>query len=211
MKGFKSFRIPNSRGNSRGTSDRESPNKITEISPTGDIILAVGEDDQQKRLRVESAVLCHSSKVFAAMFSPPWVESEGLGSAAPKEIRLPEDSFEAMKAICYIVHSQNSLFPVSMTAQKFLNVVLHIDKYDLGRALRATTESWWRRFLNIVDGLSEVDLIHLIVAAHLLKEDTMFPKLTICLMVRNTSTDTYTDFMEDPFLADLLPAKLFGA
>lgn len=225
MEDLKSSPIPNAPDNLRdtsdsGASDSESPDYITRISPTGDVILVVGESDQEKRLLVESSALRRSSRVFAAMFSGPWLESEGLLPPVPKEnplsspkpsaITLPEDNPEAMKVICHLVHPQYPFTPAPMTVQAFLTIAIHIDKYGFGRALQASCDSWWRPFLNGVDDLSDVDLIHLIAAAYLLRDNTVFPKLTISLVARNPATDSYTDFAEDPFLAVLLPPKLFG-
>ena len=79
---------------------------ITNIDPTGEVIIEVG--DQQ--LRVSSKVLSLASPVFKPMFNSGF--KEGLTSEvtadSPRTIPLPDDDFQAFLCLCQIVHMQHN-------------------------------------------------------------------------------------------------------
>ncbi|KAK0732203.1 hypothetical protein B0H67DRAFT_640502 [Lasiosphaeris hirsuta] len=94
--------------------------KVISIHPDGDVVLIVGN-------------------VFRAMLEPPWVESQNLSNKSPKEIAIPEDDPNAMRALCCIVHFRNDLVPnikaKDMEPPKILQLVVAADKYDMTSAL----------------------------------------------------------------------------
>lgn len=180
---------------------------ILEVSPVGDIILVVGPPgEEQLRLRVSSTILRSASKVFDAMFSPPWVESSRtLSIESPKNIDLPEDDPEAMKAICYAIHHRPDMIPfVDVNAKQILQAARTIDKYDLGTAMQLVTDKWLRQQLQ---AKSVEDLLYLAAAAMVLKNYKAFSKLTWLVMI--THEGSYLRFQNDDQLRELFPSEMF--
>ncbi|KAK3343148.1 hypothetical protein B0H65DRAFT_241411 [Neurospora tetraspora] len=181
---------------------------ILEVSPTGDIILVVGPpEEKQLRLRVSSTILRSASKVFDAMFSPPWIESScTLSLEAPKDIDLPDDDPEAMKAICYAIHHRPDMIPFAeMDGKHILQAVRTIDKYDLFTTMQMVTDRWFRQ---VTPYRSSTDLMYLVAAAEMLKKFDIFPKLTWLVMIIHVGS--YLSFHEDKLLMDTLPPKLLS-
>lgn len=180
---------------------------ILEVSPVGDIILVVGPpEEEQLRLRVSSTILRSASKVFDAMFSPPWVESSRtLSLEAPKDVVLPEDDPEAMKAICYAIHHRPDMIPfVDVNGKQILQAARTIDKYDLGTAMQLVTDKWLRQQL---PGKSVEDLLYMAAAATLVKNYEAFSKLTWLVMI--THEGSYRRFQNDEQLRELFPSEMF--
>ncbi|KXT10900.1 hypothetical protein AC579_9858 [Pseudocercospora musae] len=64
---------------------------IETIDPSGDIILAVGTNEAQKKLRVSSERLSNSSPVFKALLRPQYNEGSKIRtSKKPVELALPD-------------------------------------------------------------------------------------------------------------------------
>ncbi|EAA28870.3 hypothetical protein NCU05906 [Neurospora crassa OR74A] len=180
---------------------------ILEVSPVGDIILVVGPpEEEQVRLRVSSTILRSASKVFDAMFSPPWVESSRtLSLEAPKDVELPEDDSEAMKAICYAIHHRPDMIPfVDVNGKQILQAARTIDKYDLGTATQLLTDKWLRPQLQ---GKSVEDLLYMAAAATVVENYEAFSKLTWLVMI--THEGSYRRFQNDEQLSELLPRVTF--
>ncbi|KAK3492179.1 uncharacterized protein B0T23DRAFT_135832 [Neurospora hispaniola] len=180
---------------------------ILEVSPVGDIILVVGPPgEEQLRLRVSSTILRSASKVFDAMFSPPWVESSRtLSLESPKDVELPEDDPEAMKAICYVIHHRPDMISfVDVNAKQILQAARTIDKYDLGTAMQLVTDKWLRQQLR---AKSVEDLLYMAAAAMVLKNYKAFSKLTWLVMI--THEGSYLRFQNDDQLRELFPSEMF--
>lgn len=180
---------------------------VTEICPTGDIILVVGPpEDKQLRLKVSSILLRSASKVFDAMFSPPWIESSRtLSHDSPQDIELPEDDSEAMKAICYAVHHRPDMIPlVDMSGKQILQAVRTIDKYDLSTAMQLVTDRWLRQKLR---AKSVEDLLYMAAAAAMLKNYKVFSKLTWLVMISHQGS--YLRFHNDDQFRELFPPGIF--
>ncbi|KAK3950010.1 hypothetical protein QBC32DRAFT_347718 [Pseudoneurospora amorphoporcata] len=179
----------------------------SQVSPTGDIILVVGPpEEKQLRLRVSSTILRSASKVFDAMFSPPWIEStRTLSPESPKDIELPEDDAEAMKAICYAIHHRPEMIPfVDTSGKQILQAVRTIDKYDLSTAMQLVTDRWLRHQL---PAKSVEDLLYMAAAASVLKNHEAFSKLTWLAMI--THKGSYRPLLNDDRFKELFPAGFF--
>ncbi|KAJ4412504.1 hypothetical protein N0V85_003677 [Neurospora sp. IMI 360204] len=180
---------------------------ILEVSPTGDIILVVGPpEEKQLRLRVSSIILRSVSKVFDAMFSPPWIEnSRTLSPEAPKDIDLPEDDPWALKTICYALHHRNDMIPFDkMSGKMILHAAQAIDKYDLSTAMQLVTDRWLRQQL---PAKSVKGLLYMAAAATVLKNYEAFSKLTWLVMI--THEGSYFRFQNDDQLRELFPSGMF--
>lgn len=107
-----------------------------DIAPGGDVVLLVGNPTQAK-LRVSSATLKRTSKVFEAMLSSKYREGQDNGtSARPKEIKLPEDAASATSDMCNLLHGNRFEERQHMdTSEQILSLSVAIDKYDCTDAL----------------------------------------------------------------------------
>ena len=117
-----------------------------EISRNSDLVLIVNE---KLEILVSSVVLCNTSDVFRAMLNSQWTEGQSLqksNTAAPAQIKLPDDNSESMAVLCAALHQRNDLIEHSLTADEMYNVSLLADKYDCTTALKHTATSWFNSF-----------------------------------------------------------------
>ncbi|KAK3503362.1 hypothetical protein B0T13DRAFT_522069 [Neurospora crassa] len=184
------------------------PNR--EISATGDIILVVGapdSEDPQLRLRVQSTILREASTVFRTMLSPPWVESQGISTKNPKEIRLPEDEPKAMEVVCLALHFRNNLINPhwleEQGGQRMLDVAILIDKYDLKASMQFITDTWFRQSMGCIMGES----IYRMAAAWILEEEEFFAQYSWIVMI--TYTGPYAKLLSQELLRERLPPQTF--
>lgn len=129
------------------------------------------------KIRVSSAILNLSSKVFQAMLSPRFKEGTDLleaTSASPLEIELADDDPQAMEAVCDIVHLRNAGFAATCELAPYwiLRIALVADKYDFITAMKLVSGMWLNNVkmsysLLLATQLSfpEADTSHLMLAA----------------------------------------------
>ena len=122
------------------------PAKI-DADPAGDLVLAVGSGDTQRRIRASSKVLSLASPVLAAMFSPHrFSEGAALSTSNPPVIPLPEDEPETVTMFCHLVHFKEYQGErPSPSFDQLVNMALFCDKYDAGLALNPWSELWLLR------------------------------------------------------------------
>lgn len=119
------------------------PAKI-DADPAGDLVLAVGSGDTQRRIRASSKVLSLASPVLAAMFSPHrFSEGAALSTSNPPVIPLPEDEPETVTMFCHLVHFKEYQGErPSPSFDQLVNMALFCDKYDAGLALNPWSEAF---------------------------------------------------------------------
>lgn len=84
-------------------SDIGSSGSFVVIDPDGDVVLAVG--DQNEQFQVSSQALSKASPVFKATFGPNFREGQQeRSSSQPATIELPEDDPDGMRLICLFLH-----------------------------------------------------------------------------------------------------------
>jgi hypothetical protein len=107
-----------------------------------DVILVVGPD--KVPMGIDARCLRGASKVFNAMFKPPWMESTKLsnGPDSPAELALPKDDAQAVHHLCCIIHNRSDLVPAEITASDILQIAIAVDKYDMFTALKYATARW---------------------------------------------------------------------
>ncbi|KAH8655587.1 hypothetical protein BX600DRAFT_515366 [Xylariales sp. PMI_506] len=113
----------------------ESGNNLpVDISPYGDIILIIGQ--QNMRLRIFSRCLCCASKVFSAMFSPQWNEGQGLSKALQR--KSSERRTMLMHCVQYVVlyTIATILYQKVIPPLEVLQIAIATNKYDLSVALK---------------------------------------------------------------------------
>lgn len=185
--------------------DNEAP--LVNIDPEGDVILAVGEPVQAK-LRISSAILSRTSKVFAALFSPRYASlahrlckgdcpadssirrySEGHdlhAMARPRTIKLPEDEAEPMSDMCKLLHCGDTNIHEDGTTNhsRVFAFAVAVDKYDCVKALRPQIQGillgWLDR--DRKPTISGIEHGEMLAAAYLLDHKRAFGVITQNLM-----------------------------
>ncbi|MCJ1473764.1 hypothetical protein MMC13_002415 [Lambiella insularis] len=102
-----------------------------EIALNGDVYLIL--DGAQ--LRVYSQVLRCASKVWAAMFSPPFSEGTTISQGKPLYLPLPDDDTEAMTTMCNVLHHKYKFDMPTPTTELFETLAVASDKYDCHEAM----------------------------------------------------------------------------
>lgn len=113
-----------------------------DVDPAGDLILLVGQGNDQKPIRVSSKVLSLASPVFATMFGPRYLEGHVLSKQTKSSIPsfpLPDDHPEAMTWFCRAVHLQMNADVLGKNVSLMLKIAALCDKYDASTALSGWT------------------------------------------------------------------------
>ena len=114
--------------------------------PTGDVVLTIGREDNQKRIKVSSSILSLVSPVFKAMFSSPFVEGRASSSENPKEVDLPDDDANAMVWLCHGLHCVDLSTEAKVPIRILEHLALLVDKYDCVGAISAWGHIWLRQW-----------------------------------------------------------------
>lgn len=120
--------------------DQESTSPIPVLSDEaiakdGDLTLVVGAGEHVIKLQVYSQCLKAASKVFKAMLTPPWKESQDLANGKDPKVLLPDDDPLAMREICRIIHHQKMPDSDKPPPERLLQMAIVADKYDFCHAL----------------------------------------------------------------------------
>ncbi|KAF2228119.1 hypothetical protein BDZ85DRAFT_315607 [Elsinoe ampelina] len=110
-----------------------------ELCSIGDVYLIPG-DSPTKRYLVSSAILANCSDVFKAMFTGNFSEAQGLSSAAPKTVELPEDGPDATELMLRILHLKTMTNCASPTPSVFADLAVLCKKYQCEAAASAVVE-----------------------------------------------------------------------
>lgn len=191
-------------GNEQSTTAQDSALLNLDIAPDGDIILLVGEEPNQRTLRVHSFALKIASKVFAAMFGPHFTEGQSLSSADPRIVPLPEDDSDAMATICCVIHYRRDLITDVPDIDKICNIALSADKYEFTVALQPFFQIWMR---NIGEVKQIKALLKATVAAYIFDDAAIFADVTKFLIMH--CSEKYTHHW-DGIVNDFLPPKVLG-
>ena len=121
------------------------------VDPAGDLTLLVGQERNQRPIRVSSKVLSLASPVFATMFGPRYLEGHILSKHAKFSIPsfpLPEEDPEAMTWFCRAVHLQLNANEKAMTVGLIRKIAALCDKYDASTALSGWSRLWMEDLSN---------------------------------------------------------------
>lgn len=177
------------------------PDRITNISPDGDVVFMVGEE--KIRLKVQSHCLRSASKTFGVMFGSVWREGQSLSKESPTEVPLVEDDADAMWTICCIIHHRNDLVPPRMTAEEILQIAILVDKYDLKVALKFASVEWLKPRVNA----TRADMGFLLAANFLFDNPDVFIAHIMALILHYNGS--YMDFLDDEFTGQIIPPRTF--
>ena len=102
----------------------------TEVDSARNVILYV---EDSMKLRVSSKLLGISSKVFARMFNPHYLEGQNLRkSSKPSTVSLIDDNAQAMHLVCKCLYHQMSMEDESkIDLETLLLMSVIADKYDI--------------------------------------------------------------------------------
>ncbi|GIZ45836.1 hypothetical protein CKM354_000898700 [Cercospora kikuchii] len=181
------------------------------IDPEGDVILVVGELDDQ--FQVSSAVLSKASPVFQAMLGPNFREGQQLrsnGNTEPVEIPLPDDDPKAMTLMCRLLHCRDAPAEDERLVDNFkmLPAALAFDKYQvvgpLHWQIRGVLSHWLFDFDAIVDSVTVC--AGTVAAAYLLNCDDAYNRATAHLI--NICEDSVTELVERQDITDIIPLQV---
>lgn len=182
------------------------------ICPHSDLFLVVGPNKQP--IGVDARSLRRVSKVFEAMFRPPWLESTKLSEnrISPLELALPEDDFRAMNVICCIIHHRNDLVPADLLARDILKIAIVADKYDMLAALKFAAAGWLKTApqsdTSEADSEAILSMGNLLAAAFLFREAEQFRDLSVQLMFNYGGS--YREIAKSSLIVDVLGAEVPG-
>ena len=177
---------------------------VLELAREGDLILGLGKDETQKKLRVHSLFLRHASKVFEAMFSPRFKEGHILSSTCPEAIPFPDDNVDAMVEMCSVIHHRNECTTELLDADQIYNVAVAADKYDCTVALRLAFRAWIR----VLDrGPDARSLFKAMTAAYIFDDAAVFTSVTRDLVMHHPTNYTH---IWDSSISDFLPWATLG-
>ncbi|KAF7192363.1 hypothetical protein HII31_06395 [Pseudocercospora fuligena] len=196
---------------------------IETIDPSGDIILVVGTNEAQKKLRASSERLSNNSPVFKALLGPDYNEgSKARTSDRPVEVALPDDDADSMRLVCILTHCTDiSDEDTNLSVDRLLAFAIVVDKYHISAALRFQSRGLLLSCLSrnlepaVVEpsctsdeadlALDVPDVYGIIVAAaYLLKEPNGFKLATEKFINRGRLV---SGFLDEPFWSRL-PIKL---
>ncbi|KAF2491510.1 hypothetical protein BU16DRAFT_565211 [Lophium mytilinum] len=147
----------------------------------GDVIFELGKGDEPPaRLLVSSHVLTMVSPVFRAMFTGGFAESQGISSASPRIVSLPDDDRDAMELICRVLHFDTAAIPRKLNLFAVVDVVVLSDKYNCTAALRPYGMVW---IAALMDEACDEGFERLLVVAYGLDLPESFFNLTRELML----------------------------
>ena len=129
-----------------GSNPRSTPPQYN-VDPAGDLILLVGQEENQIPIRVSSKVLGLASPVFATMFGPRYLEGYVLSNQSKFSIpsfSLPDEDPEAMTWFCRALHLQVVGNETGLTLGLRLQIATLCDKYDASTALSGWSQFWLR-------------------------------------------------------------------
>ena len=129
-----------------GNNPRSTPPQY-DMDPAGDLILLVGQVENQIPIRVSSKVLGLASRVFATMFGPRFLEGHVLANQArfsTPSFSLPEEDPEAMTWFCRALHLQVDGNETGLSLGLLVRIAKLCDKYDASTALSGWSQFWLR-------------------------------------------------------------------
>ncbi|KAK0747105.1 btb/poz-like protein [Schizothecium vesticola] len=176
-----------------------------------DVILVVGPN--KVPIGVDTRCLRRGSKVFNAMFKPPWMESTRLSNDpdSPTDLALPEDDAQAMHHVCCIIHHRNDLVPAVFSASDILQIAVVVDKYDMLTALKYAAGGWLetRPEAETPEAEAILSMGNLLAAAYLFRDPKQFRSIAFQLMFGYSGTyrELRRTLSLSAFLAPRSPGK----
>ena len=159
----------------------ESPGRIADIVPTGNVILVVNgikNSPGKLGLRVSSQVLSMASSVFGALLAVAGNKRPHNDGGAPRTTTMAmddDDNGDAMFILLNILHLKNDKLPARMIPDLLCKVATLAVKYQCDVAAGRATLQWFDR---LYASKESCDVWKIIEAAYLLDEPMFFARFT---------------------------------
>lgn len=123
------------------------------LDPLGDLLLLVGEGENQMTFLVSTKAMRLASSVWRIMLRPLGQFKE----ARPEngQVLFPDDDAQALQIVLSIAHLEFHSIPETLSFTQLLNLAIICDKYDTARLIRPWFHRWEKSFEN-----SATDLGH---------------------------------------------------
>lgn len=126
-----------SRTHDAATSDKSEESKVY-LSPSGNLLVCVGEKKSTKSFVVSSYAMCLASPVWRAMLDP----SGHFQEASKSEVHFGDDDASSLLLILRIVHFQFPMVPQVISFDNLYNLSILCDKYDIVTLIRPWLLQW---------------------------------------------------------------------
>ncbi|KAF2651676.1 hypothetical protein K491DRAFT_567604, partial [Lophiostoma macrostomum CBS 122681] len=174
----------------------------TAVDSQGDVMLKLTKNESTTKLLVSSKTLTLASIVFKAMFNGKFAEGQGLSTATPPEVELPDDDPVLMEMLCNITHLRASHILEDLSLSNLADFAILCDKYACVGAVYPWVKLWVQKPLSKP---KQPDYEKLVLITYLMDLPQEFFTATQCL-VRDRAACI------DPEVAahghEFLPAKL---
>ena len=188
--------------------DKQMTPSIFELYKHGDVILKLRNDTTAYDLLVSSHALSLVSPVFSAMFNDAFVESQNLSSASTRQIDLPDDDPELMKALCDIAYMRTADIPSRHKEDFLVEFAVLCDKYDCTQAVRPWSGIWFSSLFTACSLPVVMDtVLSLLFFSYVMDLPDEFQKSTQKLCRTLTGP---INFEKVTFGYDFLPLKVIG-
>ena len=180
-----------------------------DIDPTGDVIIVLGSDHHEQRLRVSSAALSSISSVWRAMLKSRFLE--GQEKDGFRELSLPEDNPEAVILLLHIAHFRSDKVKFS-SFSVFEQLAILCDKYDTTQAVMPwSTLGFLDQFNPILLRIrgNEFHVHRLLHMAFAFNNEKAFATVTKDLLFKSKSTEL-ANMDSDGSVYPLLPSGFLG-
>ncbi|CAK1360675.1 unnamed protein product [Cercospora beticola] len=188
-------------------SDTSDLGTFVTIEPDGDIVLVVGEHNEQ--FQVSSRVLSKASPVFKAMLGPNFREGQQKRSSSqPATVELPEDDSDGMRLILQFIHLGGIDLGTSGISRIIVirHAAVALQKYQMLEVLRWPMQGLLTNWLwEHKKQKSIAFVLEAVAAAYLLGSDDAFQGATAHLITNCVSSVAQTP---DDQTLDLIPARV---
>lgn len=176
--------------------------KQSTITENFDLVLQVGSPVEAE-LRVSSSILINSSKVFAALLSPRFLESQRERSTSePQSIPLPEDDAGAMENLCLLLHGKVPSVldfnpslgrdPICDGLSALVPLAEVTDKYRCAETLHLQFQGLFYGAIDLYrhEKIDHEELAHVVIAAYYLNHSRCFQFATHLMIMEDVSALT---------------------
>lgn len=174
---------------------------LVETDPAGDVVLVCGYPPMVfTAIRVNSHILKLSSPMFKRLLSPPWQEGCELEATGQCVLPLPDDSADAMIAICNVLHHHNERTHDVEHPNELLNIVKLAHKYECVGAIIRMAQIWIARIFDFFRFMPNDELCVVLEATYYLNDARIFEAMyrTLVEHITDGGIPKYLDERSSP-------------
>ncbi|WDK11414.1 hypothetical protein CGRA01v4_02693 [Colletotrichum graminicola] len=173
---------------------------IRELHPAWDAALVVVNEKLRKKFLVSFQVLRIASEYFNALFTRDFQEGIRTKNGSKPDIRLHEDSPDAMEVVLSILHYAYNSEWYTMSAERFADIAAHCDKYCCTMSLAPWMERWLANFNRTIELR---DIGHLLVATSIIGKSQAFEKISRLAVLQLPLDFDFSSWLGDQTSANL--------